>query len=47
MTLDSVKQSIQDFFGDTSRSRSETREGLEELRDEVDTLLESLQDDDE
>jgi len=33
---------IQKFFGDTTRTSEETREGLEAARDEIDMLLDTL-----
>ena len=45
-TKQEVIDGIKEFFGDTSRSREETREALEEVRDELDGLIESLQDED-
>ncbi len=42
MILDSVNQ----FFGDTSRSREKTRDGLEQIADLVDSLLEAMRDED-
>lgn len=29
MTIDELKQAVQDFYGDTSRSQEETRDALE------------------
>lgn len=37
---------INDFFSNTDRARSQTREGLLELRGEIDSLLEALAEDD-
>jgi hypothetical protein len=45
ITLDAVKKSINDFFSDTTRPASQTREGLEEIRDDVDSKLEALAED--
>lgn len=44
MDLDELKEALNKFFGDTSRSRSDTKQGLIELRDEIDLLLETLED---
>ena len=41
-TLDQLKRDIDDFFSDTSRSPDETREGLEEAIEHIDTKLASL-----
>lgn len=38
---------IQKFYGDTSRSRAQTREGLENASEMIDTLIDTLQDDEE
>lgn len=35
---------IKNLYGDTSRSSEEAREQLEEIRDEIDMLLETLDD---
>lgn len=40
-----AKKDIEAIFGDTSVSRAETREALEELASQIETYLESLQDD--
>lgn len=42
MSYDELKMALELFFGDTSRSAEETREGLESLRDEIDMLLDTL-----
>lgn len=47
MSKDDLLEAIRRFYGNTSIPRSETREGLEEARDDIDTLIESLLDDDE
>lgn len=46
MTLDEAKEAINKFFSDTGNSRAETRDGLEELREEINMLLDALDDDD-
>ncbi len=47
MTLEQVKDAIQRYYSDTSRSRSQTRDGLEELASDIEVLLDSLDDDDD
>lgn len=47
MTLEQVKDSIQRYYGDTSRSRSQTRDGLEELASDIEVFLASLDDDED
>jgi hypothetical protein len=42
MTYEELKDALSRYFGDTRRSPEETREGLENLRDEIDMLLETL-----
>lgn len=44
-TLEDVKGVVSMFFGDTSRSRSETREGLGELVDDIRTMLDAMDED--
>lgn len=44
MNKQKLIEDIQQFYGDTSRSREETRDVLEELRDQIDLLIESLGD---
>ena len=44
MTTQELMEAIQRYYGDTSRSREETREGLEEVRDQIDLLIDSLGD---
>lgn len=46
MTLEELKQGIEDYFGDTSRSEEETVDGLSELRDDIEMRLEALSSDD-
>ena len=41
-----IIQAIQKWFGDTSRSRSETRAGIEEAIDCAQMMLDTLLDDD-
>jgi len=47
MNEQQLTDAIQAFYGDTSRSREQTKEGLESARDLIDTLVESLHDDEE
>jgi hypothetical protein len=47
ITLSAVRKSIDDFFSDTSRPASQTREGLEEIREDVDAKLEAIAEDGE
>jgi hypothetical protein len=42
---DNIMDKIRDYFGDTSRSAKETREGLEFLAEEIDCLLDALKED--
>lgn len=44
MTIETLKDAVQDFYSDTSRPREDTKAGLEEVRDEIETLIESLED---
>jgi hypothetical protein len=43
-TLAAAKRAIQDIYSDTSVSRGKTRSRLEELREEIDMLLDTLSD---
>lgn len=47
MSIEELKQAVQDFFGDTSRSQSETRAGLEELAGDIESYIDSLPEDDD
>ncbi len=38
----SIMDKIRDYFGDTSRSAEETREGLEFLVEEINCLIDTL-----
>lgn len=40
--VEQVIEAVRAFYGDTTRSREATRDGLEEVRDEIETLIESL-----
>ena len=42
MNYEELKQALMTFFGDTSRSAEETKDGLESLRDEIEMLIETL-----
>lgn len=42
MEVEELKAKVSEFFGDTSRSPSETREGLEEVVGHIELLIESL-----
>jgi hypothetical protein len=44
METQDLMEALQRFYGDTSRSREETREALEEVRDQIDLLIDSLGD---
>ena len=44
MTVTEVRETIQRFYGDTSRTRAETKEALEDLLADIETLIESLDD---
>ena len=46
-SYDEVKAKLGSFFGDTKRPRSETKSKLQELRDEIDIMIESLGDTDD
>lgn len=46
MSTEELIAALQAFYGDTSRSRAATREGLEEAQDQIEQMLETLQDDD-
>lgn len=45
MTLDQVKQDLNALYSDTSVSRETTKERLLELREEIDLLIETLDED--
>jgi hypothetical protein len=44
MTTEELMNALKKYYGDTSRSREETREGLEEVRDQINLLIDSLGD---
>jgi hypothetical protein len=43
--IDDIKHLIERFFSDTSRSKEETLEGLESLRDDLDQRIDMLLED--
>lgn len=45
MTLEAIKQAIQDFFGDTSRPASETHDGLLDIAEQAQSLAETIAED--
>ena len=45
MTLEEIKQAIQDFFGDTSCPASETREGLLDITSQAEQLADAIAED--
>lgn len=45
MNYEQLRQHVQNYFGDKSRSQGETKRDLLALSDECQTLAESLQDD--
>jgi hypothetical protein len=42
-TIQDVKDVLNKYFGDTSRSRHDTMEGLEELEGEIETMKDAVQ----
>jgi hypothetical protein len=46
MSKEQLMEALRKFYSNTSLERSETRDGLEEAREEIETLLETLQDED-
>ncbi|HFL2868639.1 TPA: hypothetical protein ACGWVL_003013 [Pseudomonas aeruginosa] len=44
MDLVQLLEAIRSYYGDTSRTREATREGLEEAQSEIETLIDSLAD---
>lgn len=44
-TPEEIKSAIQRYYSDTSRSRQETRDGLEEVAADVEMLIDTLRDD--
>lgn len=47
MTLKELKDALQEFFGDTSRSQQETRSGLLDIAADATLLAEGLEGDDD
>lgn len=41
-SYEQAEKAISDFFGDTSKSPEDTKEGLQGLRDHIDLLLDAL-----
>lgn len=42
-SFERAEKAIMDYFGDTTNSPEETKEGLMGLRDQIETLLEALE----
>lgn len=42
MEYEEMKEAVDKFFGDTSRTQQETRDGLEELIEEIRFLISTL-----
>lgn len=42
-TYERAEQAINNYFGDTSRTPAETKEGLQGLRDHIETLIDALE----
>ena len=47
MMYSELKAYVDRFYSDRSRSAAETREALEELRDDLDILIETLAEDED
>lgn len=45
MNIDQVQDAVNRFFSDRSRPASETRAALEELRDDIEVKIDSLEQD--
>lgn len=45
MTLEEAKEALNKYFSDTDRTPSETVEGLRELRDEIDVMIDAIRSD--
>lgn len=45
LSAEEIKIKINEFFNDTTRTPRETLEGLEDLRDEIEIMIESLESD--
>lgn len=46
ISLDQVKKAVDDFFGDTSRTKAETKDGLEEIAEYADMRADTIDVDD-
>lgn len=44
-TLNELKQDVDDYFSDTSRSQFETADGLREIADMCNTMAEAIESD--
>lgn len=44
MSVNELIQALMEFYGDKSRTREETLDGLKEVRDELNLLIDSLGD---
>lgn len=42
-SYEKAEKAINDFFGDTSKEPKETKEGLQGLRDHIETLIDALE----
>lgn len=42
MSYEDLKKAVMDYYGDTSRSREDTKDGLENIIEEIELLVESL-----
>ena len=42
MSIDEAKKALNEYFSDKRRSAKETLDGLEELREEIDSLIDCL-----
>lgn len=42
MTIEELKEAVEDFFGDKSRSKEETADGLREVAELAEMFAESL-----
>lgn len=47
MTVKEVKETLNKFFGDTNRSRKATRDGLEELKEEIELMIGMMDEEDD
>ena len=44
MTIEQLREAVQDFYNDTSRSPEQTKEALEDLASDIEAFIESLDD---